>query len=374
MKILHVCLAAFYIDNYSYQENLLPKYHKKMGNEVYILASTKKFDEFGQLYYTDKQEQYTNENGIPVKRIINKSGSKIAKKLNTYKNVYEEVNAINPDVIFIHGVQFLSIREIVKFKKKNPKVQLLIDNHADFSNSAKNWFSKQILHKFLWKKMAKTVEPYTNRFFGVLPARVDFLKDVYGLSPKKIELLLMGGDDELIAQCKRADNKEITIITGGKIDKYKREILDLMKVVDDLRIPLTIFGTVSEDLLEEFNTLQKSKYINFVGWKSSIEIYELISTSKIAVFPGRHSVLWEETVAMGKPIVVKRWDGTAHVNINDNCLFLERSDYEEMKDVLLELINNENKLNKLEKQAKLASKNFLYSEIAKKSLESVRIR
>lgn len=27
MKILHICLASFYIDNYSYQENLLPKFH-----------------------------------------------------------------------------------------------------------------------------------------------------------------------------------------------------------------------------------------------------------------------------------------------------------------------------------------------------------
>ena len=39
MKIMHLMLSSFYIDNYSYQENLLPKYHKKLGYEVEIVAS-----------------------------------------------------------------------------------------------------------------------------------------------------------------------------------------------------------------------------------------------------------------------------------------------------------------------------------------------
>ena len=29
MKIVHLCLGCFYIDNYSYQENMLPKFHKE---------------------------------------------------------------------------------------------------------------------------------------------------------------------------------------------------------------------------------------------------------------------------------------------------------------------------------------------------------
>ena len=33
MRILHMCLGSFFVDNYSYQENILPKYHKALGNE-----------------------------------------------------------------------------------------------------------------------------------------------------------------------------------------------------------------------------------------------------------------------------------------------------------------------------------------------------
>lgn len=47
MKILHLCLANFYIDNYSYQENMLPKFHKKLGYEVEIIASMQSFDRNG---------------------------------------------------------------------------------------------------------------------------------------------------------------------------------------------------------------------------------------------------------------------------------------------------------------------------------------
>ena len=49
MRILHLCLANFYIDNYSYQENMLPKYHKMMGHYVSVIASKVSFDENGEL-------------------------------------------------------------------------------------------------------------------------------------------------------------------------------------------------------------------------------------------------------------------------------------------------------------------------------------
>ena len=39
MKVVHLCLACFYPDGYSYQENMLPQYHKMLGMEVAIIAS-----------------------------------------------------------------------------------------------------------------------------------------------------------------------------------------------------------------------------------------------------------------------------------------------------------------------------------------------
>lgn len=39
MKILHLCLACFYIDGYTYQENILPRINREDGHDVRILAS-----------------------------------------------------------------------------------------------------------------------------------------------------------------------------------------------------------------------------------------------------------------------------------------------------------------------------------------------
>ena len=54
MKIVHLCLACFYPDNYSYQENILPKYHKKMGYDTEVIASLETFDKNGQATHLDK--------------------------------------------------------------------------------------------------------------------------------------------------------------------------------------------------------------------------------------------------------------------------------------------------------------------------------
>ena len=37
MKIVHLCLGCFFPDNYSYQENMLPKFHKELGYDVKVL-------------------------------------------------------------------------------------------------------------------------------------------------------------------------------------------------------------------------------------------------------------------------------------------------------------------------------------------------
>lgn len=40
MKILHIAPSSTYNDNWGYQENLLPKYQKKIGNEVALIVNT----------------------------------------------------------------------------------------------------------------------------------------------------------------------------------------------------------------------------------------------------------------------------------------------------------------------------------------------
>ena len=146
MRILHCCLACFYIDNYSYQENILPRYHKLMGHEVKIVASTESFDKNGRITYIDAK-RYMNEDGIEVVRLpyVTYIPDKAVKKLRRYKGLWEELNSFKPDFIFIHDIQFLDIDIIRKYAKKHT-VKIVADCHADFSNSARNFISRKVLH------------------------------------------------------------------------------------------------------------------------------------------------------------------------------------------------------------------------------------
>ena len=114
MKVLHVCLACFYIDNNSYQENLLPRFHKKNQYDVEILASLESFDENGKPNHLSCESTYFNEDEIKVTRLNYCFPKFVFQKLKKYKNTYSELEKSKPDIIFIHGLQFIDIKSIIK--------------------------------------------------------------------------------------------------------------------------------------------------------------------------------------------------------------------------------------------------------------------
>src|SRR5690554_851546 len=198
MKILHCCLANYYIDNYSYQENILPKMHHLQGHEVQIIASTETFIKNKKLGYVEAKSYFTPEN-IPITRIpyIKVIPHFLVKKLRIYSGLSKLLENFKPDIIFLHNVQFISVWKIARYAKNND-VKIYADNHTDYMNSAKNWLSKNILHRMIYKWCTKKIEPFVIKFWGVTPSRQKFLTDFYHVDPKKVGLLVMGLDDSNI--------------------------------------------------------------------------------------------------------------------------------------------------------------------------------
>ena len=308
--------------------------------DVEVIASTQSFDKQGKVCYLPYAGTYQNEYDIKVTRLPYKSENKIWKKLKRYQGTYETIEAATPDILFIHGGQFLDIDQVVKYLKKNMGVKVYVDNHADFSNSATNWFSKNILHKILWKHTEHQIEPYTKKFYGVLPVRVDFLKDIYGLPAEKCELLVMGavvekakssGARERIREKYGIKNDDFLIMTGGKIDQWKMQTLLLMQAVQNIkndRIRLIFFGSVTQELMDRVKALADGKKVQYIGWVESNDTYEYFEASDLVVFPGRNSVRWEQVTGQGKPMLVKDWPGTHHVDLGGNVRFLNKDSVE----------------------------------------------
>lgn len=387
MKILHLCLASFYIDNFSYQENLLPKYHKKMGEEVEIIASLFSFNQSGKPYFQKGKKEYVNENGIKITRLEYKN-NEVNKVLRRYQNLYESLEHSNPDIIFIHGCQFLDIKYVVKYLQINPQVTVYVDNHADFYNSGRNWFSKNILHRIIWKYCAKIIEPFTTKFYGVLPLRVSFLTNIYKLPKEKVDLLVMGADDENIDQATcieticatrhkfNIEKKDFLIVTGGKIDFEKINIFDLINAVKKLNnynVKLIVFGPVIDELKERILEVSTVKNVSYIGWIDNNLSYELFSAADLVFFPMKHSVYWEQVVACGTPLVVPKFEEIDHIDIGGNCIFLDEVNETEITNVLVDILTNNNTYNSMKKAASSTKRlEFLYSEIAAKSIESYK--
>lgn len=384
MKILHVMLGSSYIDNMSYQENLLPKFHKKLGYDVEIIASQLILDSNGSSMVYNGPECYVNENNIHVLRLPF-SKKFYSKKIRKYDGIEDALYKSKPDIIFIHNLQFIDVRIIAKYCKKNKNVKLYVDNHADYANSATNWISKNILHKVLWKHCAKIITPYVEKFYGVLPARVDFLSEMYGIPKSKIDLLVMGADDEIIELVNRKENisktkkdngildEDFLIVTGGKINRYRPETLHLMKSIINSRkknIKLLVFGNPSDDLKEEFEDLCKNDNIIYVGWVNSLETYQYMASADLVIFPGLHSVMWEQAVALGKPCVFRDIKGFHHVDVGGNCIFLKDVSVQGISDCIESLLKDTQKIKEMEIIAK--EKGFLkfaYSKIAEQSIK-----
>ena len=96
----------------------------------------------------------------------------------------------NPILFFLHDCQFLSIFQIANYAKQHKNVKIYADSHTDFINSGKTWVSKNIFHKIIYRLFcANVIAPYTTKFYGTLPVRVDFLRDIYGIDAQKIRII-----------------------------------------------------------------------------------------------------------------------------------------------------------------------------------------
>lgn len=384
MKILHVCLASSYNDNWSYHDNLLPRHHKMLGYDVALVTSPFINDLKTEKYLFYKIGTYNDDYGVKIIRIPLIIMAKLIQKLRIYKNTYKYIEDEKPDIIFVHGGQFFDLRKVIKYVKKNPKVKLYIDNHADFSNSARTWFSYHIIHKILWKSGMRKSISYVRKFYGVLPARVDFLIKMYGIPQNKVELLVMGADDELVKHAEKQSvqlskkeqykikEEDFLIVTGGKIDHAKQQIILLLKAVKQMKksVKLIMFGSIIEDMKQEVLDFVDGQQIQYLGWLNSKESYEVFGIADLAVFPGRHSVYWEQACGQGVPIIVKYWEGTTHIDLGGNCRFLYNDDIKEIKQTIQEVINNQELYDNMKKIAvKEGIKKFSYLNLAKESIE-----
>ena len=166
MKILHLMLSCFYIDDYNYQENVLPKQNSKDGHIVKIIASTETYIDNQNIGYIEPTV-YLNRDGLEVRRVpYRKCLPHFAmKKLRSYRGIYGLIETFDPDVILFHGIPAYELLTVARYKKDHPKVRLYVDSHEDRHNSGTNFISK-------WLKKIMMHYNYFQRTNKFLPINI----------------------------------------------------------------------------------------------------------------------------------------------------------------------------------------------------------
>lgn len=313
MKIAHVGLAAFYTEGMTYQDNQLAEQNVRDGHEVMYISNAAKYIN-GEIVETGYEDSVTPTGvrlvRLPYERIIN---AYLSDKLRKVKGLYELLCDFAPDVIFCHDLCFLSVTDVLRYKKENPSVRLYADTHTDEKNSGRNWISLNIQHRIIYKHLYQLAYPYLEKFFYISQERKDFAVKHYGLPEDKMEFYPLGGtilSDEEYSALRAGGREELGVseddlvfIHSGKLDAAKRTeaLIRAFSAVPELKARLFVCGSVPADMESVLLPLFESdSRVSFLGWKTADELIKLLCACDLYLQPGSQSATLENAVCCRK--------------------------------------------------------------------------
>lgn len=379
MKILMLC--EFYNETLEYQENLLVKYYKKHGHDVTVITSTYEsvFDYYNNIHDNKKPKKVYYDHGAKIIKLPFKFN--ILGKIKKYINITPIVEEFKPDLLYVHDIM-PNMLEMLDYKKKNPHVKMIMDYHADYTNSGNNWASINILHKIIRKKMyMDPVRDYVSKFFPIIPGSKTFLKDLYGIKEEQMEILPLGADIDLVEEIKKSnkrteirkkfgitDNQKL-LYTGGKFTPLKRIdiLLEAFNEMNNPDLHLVVVGDSDANNLKYKEKLlaiaANNKNIHFSGWVNNREVYEYLSASDLAVFPASQSIVWLQAIASELPLIIGDFGGQSLDYINEFGAIIEMKPNEITKENLKKhiksVVSNHEEYGKMKEASKKTRDKYL---------------
>lgn len=317
MKIVHLCLSCFYIDNFSYQENELVAQNVKDGHEVLVIASTETYGLDRKLTYV-KPETYIGSDGATVVRIPYRKflPFRIMKKLRMHENVYKLLDDFQPELIIFHGLCSWELLTVAKYKK-NHEVKLYIDSHTDANNSAHGFISKYFLHYLYYGTIARIASNMAEKILCVSIDTMKFAKTAYKIPENKLEFYPLGGkilsEEEYTMIRKNTrhslnlTSEDILFVQSGKID-CKKKLLESLKAfikTDNSHSKFFIIGALQDDIkIEAENLINSDHRIQFIGWKSPDELRSILCAADIYVQPGSQSATMQMSICCNCVVIL----------------------------------------------------------------------
>lgn len=318
MRIVHLCLSCFYVDNCAYQENQLVAQHVRDGHDVIVIASSEVIDDKGYINYVPTRS-YLGSDGAQVHRLPYRHWlpEKVARKIRIYKGTQQHLSDFKPEVILFHGACAMELLVIAKYVRRNSKVAWYIDCHEDFNNSARNFVSKWLLHGLIYRITLRSVLPMVRKVLCITPESMDFMHQFYGIKSEKIEFFPLGGDvyeDNAYNKVRAAEryargisDTTCLFIQSGKMDTSKKveNTLRAFRQIPGDHVRLILAGKLMSDVESEIQALiEADPRVSFVGWVNPVSLKALLCAADVYVQPGSQSATMQMSLCCRCAVVL----------------------------------------------------------------------
>ena len=338
MKILHVCLASSYTDGMTYQDNMLAEQNVADGHEVMVVSDCTHFEN-GKIVQTLPEDRVLISGvrlvRLPFDFILTGFFSNKLRKTKLLRPLLEQ---FAPDVILFHGCAGWELITVAKYKKNNPHIKLYVDSHEDFNNSARNWLSKNILHRLIYGPIIRYAYPYLDKLLYLSEETKDFLVGLYKLPAGKLEFYPLGGvvhsieDWTAMRAKKRAElglrDEDVLLCHSGKMDSLKRtkDILLALSQASSERIRLIIIGNIPDEMKPVLEPMiAADERVSFLGWKNGDELMAYLCACDMYVQPGSQSATMQNAICCGAPVLLYPHKSYKHF-IKGNCWYVETTE------------------------------------------------
>lgn len=370
--------------------HLIDRFNPNLGQEINFIAKNKDFDlnliiltskslkpwgiiDFKQVEAEDIRYRDILHVSIIRKEVLFEFGEKL-----WLKNVVKEINIIKPEVVYVHGIEYLTFIRIILWYsfKRDKNFALFTDTHSLPVFTQGNLFRK-VYYTFLSKLIIPLVNKYHIKTFYTAEENRFLLEKIYGVTPSLILPFLIGADlktfifnpEERIAKRSHLNicENEVLIVFTGRICIQKGPHL-ILEVLHGLKAKLTrpvsilLIGFQEVSYVEKkLKPLIESSFRVFIEMaKPSYLLPAYFSAADFAVFPLENTLSSLECQACRLPVLMED-NPTNHQRAKMGGLLYEKGNITDMGVKMLQLINDSSLRHRLSEDGyTYVSKNYDY--------------
>lgn len=316
MRIVQV--EDFFHPTAGYQVNILSKYFVNRGHEVFIVTAEMDIipDELTSFFGKDnidyKDREYEALSGAKIIRV--KGKKYVSGRVIYERNIFEVVNSLNPDVLYVHGNDtMISIQYIWNVKKLN--FPIITDSHM-LSMASKNKFAKyfHMFYRFVITPIIKK-----NRITVIRTQDDDFVEKELGIPLEQCPWISYGSDTLLFHpdNVKKREMRKlygiqdddfVAIFTGKLVESKGAMLLAetfKKKFNAQKNVVLVAVGNASGDYGQRVEAVfdESENTIIRIPTQNYSELNKFYQMSDLAVFAKQCSLSFYDVQACGLPVV-----------------------------------------------------------------------